>query len=486
MATGMTTAGAGTVLDEVPDVVPFWLTAGDPGPKPWPTEEPFELACRCAPAPETFWAVPGVTPPAPATSPLVTDLRASVGALVRHGAVSGSRRDTSDLLALAEQVRALALRELAEMDAVGGHQRPGVTSTTASWLRQDRHLSDGAARSAVQLATALRDDLPAVGALLSRGQISIEHAGAVVAGVRGLDAAVVSEAEQGLCELALLTDPADLRKRLRDKAAAVDDRIAAEVERKARDRMGLRLNDVGGHTAVDGTLAGEDGAVVRLAMDLAVEAGRQPDDNRSRAARQAEVLVGWAADHLTRVHGSGDSVADDAHTVRTHLHVMCRPDQLLAGVHAGALRPSLAELLRRDLTGNLPAAAGIAGDAGVLSRSALRRLACDAVVDLVALNPGQPGDPLYVGRAARLVGRELFRALVVRDRGCVVAGCRRRPAQCAAHHVEHWADGGLTDLDNVVLLCHQHHHDHHDRRMDLPHRDGVRWLTQHGWEHSPP
>jgi hypothetical protein len=26
-----------------------------------------------------------------------------------------------------------------------------------------------------------------------------------------------------------------------------------------------------------------------------------------------------------------------------------------------------------------------------------------------------------------------------------------------AHHLVHWADGGPTDLDNLVLLCHAHH-----------------------------
>jgi hypothetical protein len=28
---------------------------------------------------------------------------------------------------------------------------------------------------------------------------------------------------------------------------------------------------------------------------------------------------------------------------------------------------------------------------------------------------------------------------------------------CASHHLKHWADGGPTDLDNLVLLCGHHH-----------------------------
>lgn len=499
-------------MTDLLDASTFWLTAGDPGALPEPPDEPpCDRWCMCSGSPsatsgpassaevsataastdEEFWAMPGVTPPAAGPSPLLADLAAALDALDRRGPLSGSRADTAELLRLTERARGLALRELAEMDAVGGHLRPGVQSTTASWLRDIQHLSDAAARATVHLATALREDLPGIGRLLHDGTITAEHASAVVTGVRGLDAAVVREAEQGLGALAQVTDPVDLRKRLRDKAAAIDDRIAAEAERRARERMGLRLNDVGSHTAVDGTLAGDDGATVRLAMDLAIEAAREAGDTRGKSARQADVLVAWARDYLTRHHGPGNSLADDAHTVRTYLHVICRAEQLPASHHpdrtaAPQDRPDLSQLLARDLAGEPPASPTIAGDLGPLSHGALRRLACDAIVDLTVLGPDRRNDPLYVGRAARIVNGRLFRALVARDRRCVVEGCRRRPAQCAAHHVRHWADGGGTDLDNLVLLCHQHHHDHHDRALDLPHQDGRRWLTQRGWAHAPP
>ena len=221
-------------MTETLDALAFSLTTGDPGPLPWvPEEPPCWDGCRCsepeAPAEREVWATPGVTPPEAGPSPLLADLSAAVDALAARGALSGSRSDTAALLDLAERVRALSLRELAEMDAVGGHLRPGVRSTTASWLRDEQHLTDGAARSTVNLATALRDELPGVGALLVDGAITVEHAASVVAGVRGLDRDVVTEAEQGLCALAQVTDPVDLRKRLRDKAAAIDDRIAADA-----------------------------------------------------------------------------------------------------------------------------------------------------------------------------------------------------------------------------------------------------------------
>jgi hypothetical protein len=49
----------------------------------------------------------------------------------------------------------------------------------------------------------------------------------------------------------------------------------------------------------------------------------------------------------------------------------------------------------------------------------------------------------------------LRRALEVRDRGCTFPGCALRFTD--GHHIVHWADGGPTDLDNLVMLCGTHH-----------------------------
>jgi len=45
----------------------------------------------------------------------------------------------------------------------------------------------------------------------------------------------------------------------------------------------------------------------------------------------------------------------------------------------------------------------------------------------------------------------LRRALAARDRQCRFPGCRN--VRVDAHHIEHWARGGATALDNLVLLC---------------------------------
>jgi hypothetical protein len=90
-----------------------------------------------------------------------------------------------------------------------------------------------------------------------------------------------------------------------------------------------------------------------------------------------------------------------------------------------------------------------------LTADAARRIACDAQILPVML--GGQGQILDVGRSRRVATGALRRALVVRDQGCAFPDCDRPPRWCAAHHVRPWAQGGPTDLDNLVLLCGEHH-----------------------------
>ena len=41
-------------------------------------------------------------------------------------------------------------------------------------------------------------------------------------------------------------------------------------------------------------------------------------------------------------------------------------------------------------------------------------------------------------------------------------GCDRPPGWCDGHHIVHWADGGPTDLANLVFLCDHHHKAMHE------------------------
>ena len=63
--------------------------------------------------------------------------------------------------------------------------------------------------------------------------------------------------------------------------------------------------------------------------------------------------------------------------------------------------------------------------------------------------------PLHVGRKTRSIPPAIHRALRARDGGCRFPGCTARHF-VEGHHVEHWAHGGETSLQNLVQLCHFH------------------------------
>ena len=110
---------------------------------------------------------------------------------------------------------------------------------------------------------------------------------------------------------------------------------------------------------------------------------------------------------------------------------------------------------------------------GSIPVSVLERLACDA--DIFGHIFNRDGVSLWHGRATRTVSPQQWRGLVARDRGCVL--CAARPALCEAHHVIAWYDHGATDIENLALLCSQHHHQLHDLDQILI-RDGPNWHIQ--------
>ena len=105
-----------------------------------------------------------------------------------------------------------------------------------------------------------------------------------------------------------------------------------------------------------------------------------------------------------------------------------------------------------------------------VSAETSRRLACDA--SRVVMTHGTDGSVLNVGRKTRTVPPAIRRALDHRDKGCRFPGCGLR--FCDAHHIKHWADGGETRLDGLVLLCRVHHRAVHEEGFGVAVADDGR------------
>ncbi len=122
-------------------------------------------------------------------------------------------------------------------------------------------------------------------------------------------------------------------------------------------------------------------------------------------------------------------------------------------------------------------------DAGIeLPSEVVRGLACDAQVIPIIL--GGPGGSPDVGRTRRTVPTGLRRLLIARDGHCQWPDCKQPPSRCDAHHVIHWANGGPTSIDNLVLLCHRHHHQLHEHNHQITRQPNGTWRTDFATENQ--
>jgi hypothetical protein len=93
----------------------------------------------------------------------------------------------------------------------------------------------------------------------------------------------------------------------------------------------------------------------------------------------------------------------------------------------------------------------------LLPESERQYLTCDATCEVWF---ERQGEVIGCGRSTRTVSRRLRRALEHRHPACAVPGCAATRG-LHAHHIQHWEDGGATELSNLVLLCPYHHRLHH-------------------------
>ena len=114
-----------------------------------------------------------------------------------------------------------------------------------------------------------------------------------------------------------------------------------------------------------------------------------------------------------------------------------------------------------------------------------RRLCCDA--GIVPVVDGPNGEPLSVGRRTRSIPPSVRRALAGRDRGCRFPGCPTTH-RLHGHHVKHWANGGETSLDNLILLYPTRHLLVDEGGFDVQRLDdgAFRFTNPHGLAISPP
>jgi hypothetical protein len=256
--------------------------------------------------------------------------------------------------------------------------------------------------------------------------------------------------------------------------ATLGDRAAgdqtAEDRRTVQQRRAQALADLA-RVILDGGLV-SPGASVRPHVTVHVSwtelqrvladadrrsAAEDPDADR-RAATES-TATDTATDRLGAARGGGVRAEGADPTGLAPSRSRPRrgsPSGLSPGWAPGAGPPQGARLDVRALTDPESDFPAWADDVGPIPQRLLAKIACDAEVTRVVFGPDS--QVLDVGRARRTVTGQLRRAVIARDRRCTWPGCQEPPARCEVHHaVTHWADGGVTSVDNAALLCWHHH-----------------------------
>lgn len=327
----------------------------------------------------------------------------------------------------ADQLAGQILRLLGVLDAAGGGEALGCASTV-QFARQFLRMLPRHATEAVETARSLQQ-MSATAQALVDGSISADHATVITQAARKLAPSQARAAEPVLVAAATSGDsPGEVRTQAtqirhrsdpdgaQEEAAAVYRRRHVSITEQADGSWWLR-----------GSLDAAAGLVVKTAVEaFAVPAGA--GDTRTPAQRRADGLAAGCQAALD------SGTLAERHEVRPHVNLIVE---------------------QATLAGEKGAPPATSGYRTYLTGEAARGLTCDATISRIPVDA--EGTPLDVGRAVRVITPALRRAVETRDQGCRWTECNQPATWATPHHIEHFAQGGRTSLDNLILLCFTHH-----------------------------
>jgi len=309
----------------------------------------------------------------------------------------------------------------------------------AEWLHYRCDLSMNAAREKVRVAHALKT-LPNIAAAFSTGELSYSK-------VRAMTRVAGAHNENELLSFALQTTTARVEERCRELRCGTVDSLEGAQRAFANRSLRVSRNAERGTMTITVELPMETGELVEKALDKARDDSVSnvefiddlgPARRESWSARQADAMVSMAGSFLSGNVDQSRNTSDD-YLVTIHVDQSALAD--------GNGRSSL-------------------------PIESVKRLCCDG--HTVIIGEDEKGEPLNIGRKTRTVSTAIKRALQSRDKCCAFPGCHHTRF-VDAHHIEHWSAGGETSLDNLMLLCSQHHKLVHEGGFTIERDYQNRW-----------
>jgi hypothetical protein len=335
------------------------------------------------------------------------------------------------------------LREYDECEGWGGK---GLISC-AHWLNWKCGIDLGTAREKLRVAHALKE-LPQISEEFRLGRVSYSK-------VRAMTRVATAKNEDYLLMIARHGTAVHVERLVRNyrKVKRIE-ALERENARHAQRELHWYVDD-DGYWVIRGRLTSEQGALVQKVLEQAME-----EDFREQRGVAAGISAGISAEISAET--SLAEPIDEIHS-RPEPIALRRADALvrMAQGYSGHESTSSGDRFTVHVHTDMETlrANGHNGQAaleegGTIAAETARRVSCDA--DVVHWLDNAEGEPLNIGRKSRTIPPAIRRALQRRDGGCRFPGCTNTHF-VDAHHIQHWADGGVTAMENLVLLCRHHH-----------------------------
>jgi len=299
----------------------------------------------------------------------------------------------------------------------------------AEWLNMKCGMAPGTAREKMRVANGLFD-LPQISAAFQKGDLSYSKA-------RYLTRIATPTTEDHLLDFAIKATASQVDRHCME-LRNVQRNVSIHDANRLHERRYLSCSSHSdGSVTLSVELPKETADLVMKALEKAASS-----DAADLFKQQADALVEIAKSYLS---GGSDKKASTADHYQVCVHV-----------DENALRGA-------------PDTCSSKSD---LPIETVRRLCCDS--SLVVATEDEHGNTKELSRKHRVVHPSLRRKLMSRDRGCRFPGCTHEK-WLTAHHIVHWADGGETTAENLLMLCSKHHRLLHEGGFEIKPGAGGQW-----------
>ncbi len=383
------------------------------------------------------------TPDGPAGGVAGCDATKRMAALVDHldrfVAEEVSRHHPEEALALLGRFQTRLSSHMCELARQATTANPG--EDTAGVLKRKSRLSGRDAKRMAKVADRL-PDLPKVAEALAEGEITVDHAKAMVDAADKVGSDVV-DSDPTLLEKAIRSGPDGFARKARDWSNQKLIEAGIDILERQRRARGARLwvDRKSGMGMLFAKLTPAQFAHLQQAADTHYREllrrdgtdGHDPDEVRTPAQRMADVVF----ELFTNLDPDTGEILDKG-----------------TGPRAKASTQVIIVAEQGVVDGTKPRGRCEIVGVGPVPREILGNLSPDT--ELAGMIYDRAGRILWLGRRQRLANAAQRLAVAVRDGGCFQCGAPMH--RCELHHIREWhRGGGPTDIDNLVAVCRHHH-----------------------------